>query len=303
MTDHSNEFSFLAAQAQRLGVAEPPVSRVTTPLDDGRELSALRFGNSSPQVTLVHGAGLNAHTWDTTVLALGQSVIAIDLPGHGDSSWREDADYRARTLAPDVAAAMRALSDEPQVLVGHSLGGLTAASVAAEHPELVRALILVDIAPGIDLSAGPSALREFFTVIDFASREEMVDRAMAFGLGGDRADTERGVFHNSRIRPDSRAEWKHHFAHLAHTALAATEEAGARPLSHDDELWDALERVEAPLLLVRGTRGYVSETAAEEFSRRLTQARRIDVEAGHNVQENDPVTLARIIETETAARH
>ncbi len=298
----TNEFSFLAEQARRLGVGEPAVHRVNETLPDGRQLSALRFGDGGPLVTLLHGAGLNAHTWDTTVLALGLDALTLDLPGHGDSSWREDADYRAATLAPDVATALRTWTDRPQVLVGHSLGGLTAASVAAEHPELVSALVLVDIAPGIDMSAGPSALREFFSVIDFASRDEMVERAMSFGLGGDRADTERGVFHNSRIRPDGRAAWKHHFAHLAHSALAATGSPEAEPLSHDTALWSALERVQAPLTLVRGTRGYVNEAAAQEFARRLPHARVVEIEAGHNIQENDPAALARLIGGEAAAQ-
>jgi len=83
-----------------------------------------------PVVTFLHGAGLNAHTWDTTVLGLGLPALAIDLPGHGDSSWRSDAAYVARVLAPDVAVGMDAWTDGPQLLVGQSLGGLTAAAVA-----------------------------------------------------------------------------------------------------------------------------------------------------------------------------
>jgi pimeloyl-ACP methyl ester carboxylesterase len=300
VTEHSNEFSFLSGQAQLLDAEVPSVYRTEANLADGRKLSGLRFGDSPPKITLVHGAGLNAHTWDNTVLALGEPVLALDLPGHGDSDWRADGDYRAQTLAPDVATAISALTDSPQLLVGHSLGGLTATMLAAKHPELIRGLVLVDIAPGIDLNAGPSELREFFKIVDFDNREAMVDRAQAFGFGGNRADTERGVFHNSRIREDGRAEWKHHFAHLASAALGTGVEAATSPLSRDEELWQALESITAPILLIRGTRGYVTEDAAAEFTRRLPHARRIDVDAGHNVQENDPVTLARLIAAELA---
>ena len=80
----TSEFSYLPAQAQAMGVPVPSVRRVTLPLPDGRHVSALRFGEETPRVTLLHGAGLNAHTWDTTVLALQQPVLAIDLAGHGD---------------------------------------------------------------------------------------------------------------------------------------------------------------------------------------------------------------------------
>ena len=75
-----------------LDVAElPVVERVDTVVatDDGqREVSALRWGDSAPEVVLVHGGAQNAHTWDTVVLCLGRPALAIDLPGHGHSGWR-----------------------------------------------------------------------------------------------------------------------------------------------------------------------------------------------------------------------
>ena len=115
----------------------------------------------------------------------GLPALAIDLPGHGDSSWRDDAAYVARVLAPDVAAGMDAWTDGPQLLVGQSLGGLTAAAVAASRPDLVRELVVIDITPGIDSNAGPTQIRDFFAgPTDWASRDELVDRALAFGLGG-----------------------------------------------------------------------------------------------------------------------
>ncbi|MGL1386213.1 alpha/beta fold hydrolase, partial [Vibrio parahaemolyticus] len=90
----------------------------------------------------------NAHTWDTTLLHLGVPALALDLAGHGDSSWREDAAYVGRVLAPDVAAALEAWTDRPQVVVGQSLGGLTAAALAASRPDLVAQVVIVDITPG-----------------------------------------------------------------------------------------------------------------------------------------------------------
>src|SRR5690606_26306116 len=128
-------------------------------------------------------AGLNAHTWDTTILALGLPALAIDLPGHGDSSWRDDTAYVARMLAPDVAIGLDAWTDRPQVVVGQSLGGLTGAALAASRPDLVRRLVVVDITPGVDPNAGPTQVRDFFAgPADWASRDELVDRALQFGL-------------------------------------------------------------------------------------------------------------------------
>ncbi|QNA92334.1 alpha/beta hydrolase [Microbacterium sp. Se63.02b] len=300
----NSEFSYLPAQADALGVPLPPVERLTLPLADGRTLSALRFGTDTPHVTLLHGAGLNAHTWDTTALALGQPLLAIDLAGHGDSSWRDDQDYTPRTLARDVAEALEAWSLPPQLVVGQSLGGLTGAALAASRPDLVSELVIVDITPGIDVTAGPAALRAFYEgPTDFATRDELVDKAMSLGFGGSRPETERGVFLNTRVRPDGRIEWKHHFAHLAAQSLAAHDPGpSATPSALHETGWDDLAGVEAPLTLVRAARGFVSESDAAELQRRVPSARLITLEATHNVQETAPVPLASLIGSASAAR-
>ncbi|MCV0333241.1 alpha/beta hydrolase [Microbacterium sp.] len=292
-----SEFSYLPAQAEALGVPFPAVERLTLPLPDGRTLSALRFGTDEPRVTLLHGAGLNAHTWDTTSLALQQPLLAIDLAGHGDSSWRDDIDYTPRTLARDVAAALDAWATQPQVVVGQSLGGLTGAALAAARPDLVAELIIVDITPGIDVTAGPAALREFYAgPTDFATRDELVDKAIALGFGGSRPETERGVFLNTRVREDGRVEWKHHFAHLAAQALAAHDPGSATAPSVLHETgWDDLAAVSAPITLVRAARGFVSEADAAELQRRVPAAQLVVLDATHNVQETAPTALAGLI--------
>lgn len=296
--DVRDEFSYIDDQARTLGVAAPTVRRLSLTLPDGRTLSALRYGGDEPVVVFLHGAGLNAHTWDATVLALGLPALAIDLAGHGDSSWREDLDYSPRTLAADVAVVLGSWGTGPLTVVGQSLGGLTGAALAAAHPELVHALVVVDITPGIDTTAGPAELREFYRVVDAGSRDELVERAMSFGLGGDRAATARGVFLNTRVRPDGRVEWKHHFAHLAAQLLAtpAADPSGsaAGPIL-DASGWDDLAETAAPILLVRGSRGFVDETAAAEFAARVPDARILTVEAPHNVQEVAPIELAGIV--------
>ncbi len=327
-----DEFSFLAQQAADAGleVSPPPARRVTTTLSDGRLLSALRYGDAPPAVTFLHGAGLNAHTWDTTILALGLPALAIDLPGHGDSSWRSDLAYGAHDLAPDVSHGLAAFTDAPQLLVGQSLGGLVAAAVAASRPDLVHDLVVIDITPGIDPRGNARLLHEFFAgPADWASREELTAYALSFGFGGTPAAAARGVFHNSRIRADGRVEWKHHFAHLARGAstgsateagASATEaggsatEAGGSAIgsgpaslhSVTDLLqssgWNDLAAVQAPLLLIRGDRGYVTDAETEEFARHVPAASIETVASGHNVQEELPVELGRRLSRRAAGK-
>ena len=66
--------------------------------------------------------------------------------------------------------------------------------------------------------------------------------------------------------------------------------------------WDDLARVAAPVTLIRGDRGYVSEADAEEFGRRLPHASVTTLAAGHNVQEYAPAELGALIR-DAAARH
>lgn len=289
-SDSRTEFDFLPEQAAAIGATGPlpRAERLNLTPEGGRTISALRYGGDAPAVTFLHGAGLNAHTFDTTILALGLPALSVDLPGHGDSAWRDDANYGPRTIADDVADAIAAWTSGPQVLVGQSLGGLTAAVVAARHPELVSRLVIIDITPGIDQSGGAAQVRGFLDgASDFASREEIVERALAFGLGGSRAAAERGVFLNTRVRDDGRVIFKHHFANLG--GLPPADSFNMAPV------WEDLAAVTAPLTLIRGDRGYVTGADAESLLERVPGTSLITVSAGHNVQEDVPVDLGKLI--------
>ena len=90
------------------------------------------------------GQGRNLATAARGLAERGHVVTTYDLPGHGRSPWPERLDYDV--LAGAVAAEVEAL-DGPVVLLGHSMGGKTAMLLALRRPELVRGLVVVDIAP------------------------------------------------------------------------------------------------------------------------------------------------------------
>ncbi|MFT4123321.1 MAG: alpha/beta hydrolase [Microbacteriaceae bacterium] len=288
----SDEFAFLAAEAELLGIPGPlPVhERISTQTADG-VVSAIRWGGAEPAIVLLHGGGLNAHTWDSTVLALGIPALAIDLPGHGDSAWREDADYAPATIAPAIARVVERHAPTADTIVGQSLGGLVAGVLAGDRPDLARSTVIVDAVPFAagDLAAeGPNPVRDFLAgPADFPSREAIVERALGFGFGPDRAAVERGVALNTRERSDGRIVFKHHLGNLT---------AGTSPFAADfSDVWAPLERAEGDVLLIAAENGFVPAPAVEEFLRRVPRASVVRVPGGHNVQEERPGELAAIL--------
>ncbi len=111
---------------------------------DGVRLHLLDWGGSGPLVFCIHANGYLAAMWHPIALALTPQarVVAVDLPGHGDSDPAPD--YRWDHLSEYVGGVLRALDLGPALLVGHSIGGTLSAICAARHPELVRAMALAD---------------------------------------------------------------------------------------------------------------------------------------------------------------
>lgn len=287
-----DEFQHLRDEAAELGVAGPlpAVERIAADVPGGR-VSALRWG-ARPGTTLLHGAGLNAHTWDGVLLALGRDALAVDLPGHGDSSWRADFDYRPATNAAAVAALLDAVGDgSPQLVVGQSLGGLTAVVLAATRPDLVRALVLVDISPGVRIGDARQVSEFLAGPQVFPSRAVIVDNAIAAGIGSDRRKLERGVALNTRVREDGSVVWSHHLAYPPQDAPALPDIATP---------WTGLTETDVPVLLVRARHGYLPDDVVAEFRDRVPRATVVETETGHNVQEQDPAALAAAIAASTA---
>jgi len=290
-----DEFSMLVDNAEEAGLpwsGPPAVERVATGVATGKQggrqqVSALRWGTSDPELVLLHGGAQNAHTWDTVALALDRPLLAIDLPGHGRSDWRDDHDYSPVTNAQAVAVVMERLAPHAALLVGMSLGGLTAIRVAARRPDLVRRLAIVDVTPGVDHEKAEPIIAFVSGPESFASFDEILERTITYNPPRTESSLRRGVLHNAREREDGSWVWRYD-RQLSPGEL----ETAFAPL------WDDLASVTAPLLLVRGRlSGVVSDADVEELRRRRPDARVEGVEgAGHSVQGDRPVELARLLD-------
>ncbi len=112
---------------------------------NGINIHYTRTGAGRPPVILLHGLTANGACWAALAQSLeaDYDVIMPDARGHGGSSV-PDSGYRYEEHARDVVGLIEALRLAPAVLIGHSMGGMTAAVVASRNPGLLRGLILAD---------------------------------------------------------------------------------------------------------------------------------------------------------------
>lgn len=106
---------------------------------------AWREAGKGPPVVLIHGVGLNADAWEPqiTSMSLRRRVIAIDLPGHGQSDLLpEGADLK--DYVAEVSVLIAGLGISPTAVVGHSFGALIALGLALDHQEKVSALVALN---------------------------------------------------------------------------------------------------------------------------------------------------------------
>jgi pimeloyl-ACP methyl ester carboxylesterase len=293
--NHYDEFGLFAENIAEYGIdasATPLVNRVRVEVADGRNLSALVWGDTDPALVLVHGGGQNAHTWDTVALALGESLVAIDLAGHGHSDWRDDGLYNHDNLAEDVSIAIQQLAPHARAVVGMSLGGLTALAVAHRAPQLVRQLVLVDITPGVNAQKAKAVIDFINGPQNFASFEELLARTKQHNPTRSESSLRRGILHNAYQLTDGSWQWR--YDRRGHARSTSGDDLSTDQFSG---LWDAISQLACPLLVVRGGLSPVVDDAdIAEVKRRKASAEIVRIEnAGHSIQGDRPIELARLL--------
>lgn len=247
---------------------------------NGINIHYTRTGGSKPPLILLHGLTANGACWTALAHTLfgDYDVIMPDARGHGKSSV-PDYGYRYEDHANDVVGLIKALRLPPPILIGHSMGGMTATVVASRNPKLLRGLILADptfLSPKVQREVRDSDVADQHRRILNLSLDEVVAEGRA--KHPNRSPETLELFARARLQ----------------TSMGAFDVL--TPPNPDYR--QLVSTIDVPSLLIFGDKGVVSSAAAEELQHlnpkfQIEQIR----EVGHGVHLDQPELFAAVVKS------
>lgn len=255
---------------------------------------------AAPLTLFMHGGGQTRHSWSKAAANLAEQglvAVTLDARGHGESDWVGSKGYSFPHYCGDlllVATELRERFGHPPILVGASMGGISAMlAVEQAGSEIFSAIVLVDITPRMD-PAGVDRVQGFMAEKmseGFASVEEAAQAIASYLPHRPKRKSLSGLRKNLRQMDDGRFYWHWDPAFLS----------GPAPINSGQDtqvqrLFEGCRKITVPTLLVRGARSeLVSEAAAQEFRELVPHSQYVDVaDAGHMVagDKNDSFAAA-----------
>ncbi|MSO31194.1 MAG: alpha/beta fold hydrolase [Ilumatobacteraceae bacterium] len=227
----------------------------------------------------LHGFTQTHTSWDyhRDFFRQSNTTLAPDLPGHGRSP---DGAMSMTQMADELAIAIK----EPTVLVGYSFGARLALHTALQHPDQVRALVLVSATAGIE---------------DLHSRQERVlaDEALAaraLQIGVEAFIDEwlsRDLFASLTPSNNQRS------LRCENTALGLAQSLRFAGTGAQESLWDQLDQITSPTLVVAGQHDAKFVAIAQRLHQRISQSELHILEAGHSVHIEQPKAFLTLLKT------
>ncbi|MFI8425953.1 alpha/beta fold hydrolase [Streptomyces sp. NPDC085479] len=279
-----------AATAPPLGTVPATVSIARQP-SAGPEDRAVPPRPTGAPVLLLHGLMGHAAHWAPAagLLAGGHRTIALDQRGHGASEKPPGGPFTREAYVADAAAVIERLELAPVTLVGHSMGALTAWQLAAERPDLVRALVICDMRASALGAASQRAWQDWFR--GWPAPFPTLD-AVHRWFGADDPWVEapnpaRGAFF-AEVMAERADGW--------HPVFDPDQMLTSRETWVHDAHWDSLAQVRCPTLVVRGLDGELGRAEAQEMVRVLPHGAYAEIpDAGHLLHYTHPQAWAAAV--------
>src|SRR5687768_11636115 len=268
-----------------------PVSRFATV--NGLRLHYLDWGGSGPPLVLVHGLDRHAHTFDHLAphFAARYRVIAVDMRGHGESSWDPEARYLVEDYVRDMEGLVDQLKLRDIVIWGNSTGGRVAQVYAALHPDRVTHMISEDVGPERPRQIADNyARRVKEEQAGWASEAEVAAQVRKANPGMPEANVATYVRYGTTKRADGRIVWRRD-PNIAKGFVVT-------------DLWAAVSRITAPALYIIGGRSNIVPAETQEKLRAtLPRVRIVTIpDTGHYPSEDKPAEVLTLIDSFLASR-
>lgn len=258
----------------------------------GREINGIHMrlvGTGPVPLVFLHGLFGQGKNFHEIAKALGERAtsLLVDLPNHGRSAWttRFDLDEFADMLVAPVQLHARSLDRPGVVLLGHSLGGKVAMRFALRHPELVSALIIVDMSP-VDGGIGESfdTILEALNDVDLSAlhRRQDADAALARRID---SEAVRGFLLQNLHHEHHRWQWRMNLRLITERIAAV---GGWAPVDG---------RYDGPVLWVAGQdSAYIRPEYAPAMRSLFPRTRLVTVKgAGHWVHSDQPEVFTQVV--------
>ncbi|SIQ11842.1 alpha/beta fold hydrolase [Pseudacidovorax sp. RU35E] len=275
---------------------------------DGIEIAAT-IGGSGPPLLLLHGHPQTRAIWHKVAPTLAQhyTLVAADIRGYGDSSkpagLPDHANYAKRAMAQDQVTLMRTLGFERFLVLAHDRGARVAHRLAMDHPQAVRRLVTLDIAPTLAMyeqtnEAFARAYWHWFFLIQPAPLpERLIEADPARYITDLMGKRSAGL---APFDPRALAEYQRCIAlpGAAHATCEDYRAAATIDLEHDRADRDAGRKLTMPLLALWGEEGVVHRCfqPLAEWQRVAVDVQGGPLPCGHYIAEEAPeALLARVM--------
>jgi pimeloyl-ACP methyl ester carboxylesterase len=237
---------------------------------DGLTLSWLDAGGTGPLLVALHAHWMEGSTFGRLAAHMARDwrVVALDQRGHGHSGHAET--YTRQDYLGDLEAFVAELrASSPFVLLGNSLGGINAIQFAAEHPNLVRALVIEDVP--VEVNSDLGFVRAWGGT--FPTREELAERV------------------GPRMLPY--AEDSFRLTSSGWRLAFDPEEMVRSQESLNGQYWREWLATDCPALVIRGRDSRITTSEQmEEMARRRPNTILRELDGGHVVHQDSPDAFA-----------